>query len=63
VGSERKRLIAVTRSENIGKALPGAVGSTRIGKRLGFGVPPSARGFVPIVTARLFDSIDPREVE
>jgi hypothetical protein len=33
------------------KALPGAVGSTRIGKRLGFGVPPSAQGFVPIVTA------------
>ena len=32
-----------------------------MGKRLGFGVPPSAQGFVPIVTAGCLDSVDPRE--
>jgi hypothetical protein len=30
---------------------------------LGSGMPPSAQGFVPIVTARFLDSVDPREVE
>jgi hypothetical protein len=44
-------------------ALPDAVGSTWIGKWLGFGARPSAQGLVPIVTAGCLDSIDPREVE
>jgi len=41
--------------QGVHKTLPDALGSTQIGKRLGFGVPQSAQGFVPMMATVGFE--------
>ena len=45
------------------KALPDAAGSTRIGKRLGFGVQSSWQRLIPIVATGLLDCVDPSKIK